>query len=411
MSSPVDMERLGRRWAEALANTEPEFDLAASRERFLARLPVGRRRRRWAPVAVAIAALAACAVAITLAMPRVLAPHTAPTPGAWLEAAAGESIPLDFSDGSRVTVHGDSRIRVHSVDPQGARIDLERGTLTAHVVPRADTRWAFQSGPFLVVVTGTQLSIDWSPTQQQFEVRVMEGSVRVTGPMVEGGRSVKAGQRFRVHVPSAHLEITPTDAPQARPSAPPAAPEPQPEAAHDESAPASSGLARAPALTPVGPTWVELEGLGRYQEALRAAERFGFQRIYTTGSSGELLALARAAGYEGRSEVSSQALMSCRKRFAGTDAAARAAYLLGRRAAPRRAAQWFATYLEEAPGGPLAREAAGRLVESYHRAGDTVAAVRAARAYLKQYPKGPHAAFARSIIDASPDEPNHGGTR
>jgi TolA-binding protein len=96
--------------------------------------------------------------------------------------------------------------------------------------------------------------------------------------------------------------------------------------------------------------------------------------------------------------------MTCRERFPGTADAAQAAFLLGRSAAPAVAARWFDEYLREAPGGPFAREAAGRLVESHSRAGNHAAARQAASVYLQRYPNGPHAAFARSIIVASSDD-------
>ncbi|MGC4067479.1 MAG: hypothetical protein QM784_23090 [Polyangiaceae bacterium] len=73
--------------------------------------------------------------------------------------------------------------------------------------------------------------------------------------------------------------------------------------------------------------------------------------------------------------------------------------MLGRQAAPVEAARWFSAYLAEQPQGNFAREASGRLVESLHRAGHFAEAQRAAKRYLAVYPTGPHASFAKSLLD------------
>jgi hypothetical protein len=65
---------------------------------------------------------------------------------------------------------------------------------------------------------------------------------------------------------------------------------------------------------------------------------------------------------------------------------------------PAEAARWFETYLEEQPKGMLASVAAGRLIESYQRAGDQTSAKSAATRYLASYPNGPQAALARQVL-------------
>jgi outer membrane protein assembly factor BamD (BamD/ComL family) len=96
--------------------------------------------------------------------------------------------------------------------------------------------------------------------------------------------------------------------------------------------------------------------------------------------------------------VNREALMACRARFAGTQQAAMSAFQLGRSASGAQAAQWFSTYLKEQPGGQLAREALGRLIEAHEAAGDHVSGRAAAERYLKSYPDGPHAALARQAL-------------
>jgi TolA-binding protein len=98
-----------------------------------------------------------------------------------------------------------------------------------------------------------------------------------------------------------------------------------------------------------------------------------------------------------------QALLRLRSAFPGDSRRAAAAFALGKIAfdqtrAYAEAAEWFATSLREQPGGSLAREAAGRLIEARRRAGDDAGARQAAEGYLARYPDGPHADLARSLV-------------
>ena len=137
---------------------------------------------------------------------------------------------------------------------------------------------------------------------------------------------------------------------------------------------------------------------GELSHAVKTAQRRGLTGIYQSGAGDDLLALARAARFAGRMDVSRDALMACRARFAGSPQAAMSAFLLGRSASGAQAAQWFSTYLKEQPGGALAREALGRLIEAYQAAGDRVSSRSAAERYLKSYPDGPHATLARDAL-------------
>ena len=97
-----------------------------------------------------------------------------------------------------------------------------------------------------------------------------------------------------------------------------------------------------------------------------------------------------------------QAYETARRRFPGNERAAVAAFALGRIAFDQRgnysdAARWFRSYLTEQPSGRLARDALGRLMEAFHRAGDKASARGEAAHYLELYPTGPHAEFARRV--------------
>lgn len=325
--------------------------------------------------------------------------------GAWLETREREELPMHFAEGSEVVVHGNSRVHVESVDPRGASMIVERGSVSANIVHRAETRWGFIAGPFRVRVTGTELAVEWDPKREEFSVSVATGSVLVTGPLIEGGRKVGAGQRCRVAIKEERLEVT-------RAKAALRAEEPLDGATEvvdvealplEEDAQISTeGLPSAAELSAVAPRdlpkWQRLEQEGRYAEAMKAAAQLGVGTLIRSGNAGELMSLARAARLTGQHEVAGQSLRQLRARYSGSRQAATAAFLLGRSAAPAEAAGWFATYLREYPSGLLAREASGRLIESLHRAGRFAEASDAARRYLASYPSGPHAAFARSVL-------------
>ncbi|MBN1605310.1 MAG: FecR domain-containing protein [Polyangiaceae bacterium] len=388
-----DLRRFIAKWSQA---TEcPPFDAAGSRLSFMRavqdRSASSSRSaaRGWILAAAAALVILVGAGALWRSHVGSSAPASV-TPGAWLETKASEQLPMQFAEGTQVVVHAKSRVHVESVDPRGASMVVERGTVSADIVHRADTNWSFSAGPFRVRVTGTRLAISWDPSTARFGVHVDRGSVVVTGPLLQDGRTVRGGESCSVSVRQHRMEVGRSD------------PEPQQEAIpHLEVRDLPVLEDSTETQTPKGGAvarWQELERQGRYAEAVVAAESVGLEPIYGSGSVSELMSLARAARLANRQAIAAQALLRCRARFPNTRQAATAAFLLGRSAPPSEAARWFTTYLGEQPSGPLAREAAGRLIESYHRAGDSARARQAATVYLAQYPSGPHAAFARSML-------------
>jgi tetratricopeptide (TPR) repeat protein len=146
-------------------------------------------------------------------------------------------------------------------------------------------------------------------------------------------------------------------------------------------------------------TWQELERAGQFERAVEEAERAGLDTIYDSVNADDLMSLARAARFAGREDVSKGALLTCRRRFPASRDAAMAAYLLARNAPPAEAVKCFSTYLAEQPNGLWAREASGRLIEAYRASGNTAAARDAAQQYLVRFPTGPHADFAKMVLD------------
>ena len=161
----------------------------------------------------------------------------------------------------------------------------------------------------------------------------------------------------------------------------------------------SSTRVEAPPAPDV-PTWQELAKGGDYAGAVAGAREVGIARILVKAPSADLLTLAQAARFAGDTGLARRTLRAVRDRFTGSAAAAVATYDLGRLAFDTsgrylEAAHWFSRYLREHPGGGLAREASGRLVEALDRSGDRRGAKEAARDYLMRYPNGPHAPLAR----------------
>jgi transmembrane sensor len=301
--------------------------------------------------------------------------------GAFMAAPETKELPLSFSDGTRVVLAPSTRARVASITPKGARILVESGKLHADVVHTGDAKWAVEAGPFEVRVTGTSFDVTWDPKDEAIVVALSEGSVVVTGCTLGEGKRVVQGEQLRVSckeapapatTAAAGATATPAMTPDTLPDAPPAAPSATALAASSPSTKLAPPVAKPAVVEAAQPT------------------------------ASELLAAADAARYQGDFDRAIESLNAVRHRFAGTDAAASAAFELGRitfdaRRDFARAGDWFDTYLRERPNGALAREALGRALEARNRAGDATQAEHLAVRYLAAYPDGPHAKLARKI--------------
>jgi len=409
MSQDRPGEKLFRAWS---ASEPAVFDDAAGRARFLDRFAAGtgRSTRRYVILAAAPAFAGLIALGGWLALSTVTYRTSTGEgqAGAWLATGGANELPLAFSEGTELVMGSDSRGRVETLTRVGASFLLERGEVRAHVVHRSSTNWRFLAGPFEVQVTGTELGVDWDPARERFAVHVDEGSVVVRGPSVGAPQLVRAGEQCVVDLPSRTTRISPIEAPgpasavessgsidggrdhrDDRSDAPPA----------PAAAPAGNGTAASPRTTTAPPvSWGRLEEKGDYDAAYAAALNAGLASVLRASSADELLRLAQVARLSGHRDTEREALVTCRRRFPGSERAAVAAYELGRSSSPSEASSWFDTYLGEQPSGPLAREAAGRLVEARASAGDDRGARDAATRYLARYPEGPHALLARRVL-------------
>ena len=193
---------------------------------------------------------------------------------------------------------------------------------------------------------------------------------------------------------------------------------PTPAAAAHQAAPAPSVAPAAPAVAPAAPaaparaaaslpgtpvpmatTWRALARRAQYHQALTLALAEGFDRDCDQLRGDDLVLLGDVARLGGDVRRADQAYRAALRRFPDLD---RPAFALGVMAFESRhdyrdAASWLSRYLHDHPTGPLATEAAGRLLEAWDLAGETARAREAARTYLRDHPNGPHKALARRL--------------
>lgn len=284
--------------------------------------------------------------------------------------SARERARIAFSDGSRIDLGAASTARVVDVTDLGAGVALTHGRLHAEIHHTDGTHWNVFAGPYAVTVTGTKFDVSWSELDGKLDVRVSEGSVRVSGSCMPDALALRSGDNV-----SLHCERVATLLGQ----------------------PATPAIATSNAA----PIREDIAAVTRPD--LRAAAN----TEPTTGNTrnehepmADQIARAEQAATSGNVVEARTLLIYVHEHAAHTAEGSLAAFLLGRLAFDAQsdfaeAARWFETYEQSSPNGPLIREAMGRHLEALvrmHRSDD--ASTVAAR-YLQRFPDGPHAALAR----------------
>jgi TolA-binding protein len=418
---PAPLGSLARQVARSQDRLLADLDLIpGARQEFVKRAAPGPlpRSRVLAVYALAGAMLALGLLLVVLKLNRQLRFETqALQPSAddplSLHAAASGGGRVSFSDGSTVAMEPASTLRVEAVTSRGASVRLDGGALQAAIEHRASARWDFHAGPFDIAVLGTRFDLRWDPRTSSLAMKVIEGSVQVSGCAMAVG-VVSAGQSTELRCTEGRTVFL---LPQTRSGNSETASSDN----HSETATISSALSNAQAepasrpevaaspsakvevaVDPAASDWRLSIAQGRLREAFAAADRAGFEQVCASANGRELLDLADAALLSGRTDNGKQALMLVRKKSGGSSASATAGYKLGRIAFDQgsmsEARGWFQSYLQEAPAGPLAREALGRLMEIDVRAGNMVNARETAREYLRRHPDGPQAKLAKELV-------------
>jgi len=189
---------------------------------FSALLAARVRRGRRRTVGLGLAALFLLAGAFRVAGSGALIASFDPRPvsyvvgggatvsGAGVEAApAGEPARLSFSEGTEVSLAAGARVTVAERTRRGAVLELEHGQAHFHVVHRRGARWSVVAGPFIVEVTGTEFTVDWSPVAGRMVVDLITGAVRVAGARVAGAVELHAGERLVATAGDGRLTLGP----------------------------------------------------------------------------------------------------------------------------------------------------------------------------------------------------------
>jgi hypothetical protein len=126
---------------------------------------------------------------------------------------------LSFSDGSRFSLSHRTRAELAGLDERGARVRLADGRAHVAVVHLPGARWSVEAGPFTVRVVGTVFDVAWSGVEKVLRVALVEGEVKVDGPLPQLPLSVRAGQQLLVRAGDGTIQLAPL-APVAAASAP-----------------------------------------------------------------------------------------------------------------------------------------------------------------------------------------------
>jgi TolA-binding protein len=329
--------------------------------------------------------------------------------GGYLSESGPHGIRLFFDEGSQCALTPGGRGRLRFDANAGVRLLLERGAASLQITPTPEPRWSIESGPFLVTVKGTDFTVGWDPTSEQFELTLRRGRVVVSGPLIGEAFVVRPGQMLSVSLPKAETVIT-----EVRAGAPVVSPAPSVTPAAGSPIPAPpppnavlrNGAVEAPApasSTPMARQWRAALANGEWDRIVAEAERAGIEASLEAASSDDLFALADAARYRRRLELAEAALRAQRRRFPSSPRAAEAVFLLGRVAELRPAGravarQRYDEYLTRAPSGTYAAEALGRKMTLVNEAEGAAKARPIADEYLRRFPGGSYAGAARTLL-------------
>ena len=384
---------------------EPSRRDAASFVRVGEKVVENRRKKRRLTAVAAVAATAVAALGV-LFVTHTRALTYRVVNGAVVEGervVAGAATEVRFSDGSALALTPGAETSIAELDAHGGRVRLDEGTAKVTITKRPGASWTLAAGPYSVRVTGTAFSLHWSKREQTFAIAMTSGSVVVTGPLINSGITLRAGQRLESLVGAGRLVLD-GESPVAKEDTAAAPLNPGPAAS-------PSSLAVAPPATPSGAgdltalgrssalDWRKKAAQGDFAEVIAAAERRGIDATLASVPLEDLAALADSARYARRTALAKRALLTERSRFPRSAAARDAAFFLGRIAEDEGtgASEWYERYLSESPDGAYASQALGRKMMLAYQRGGAKSAAALASTYLEKYPSGAYAGTAKKI--------------
>ena len=401
-------------------------ELERGLNRIRAQIEAGRSRSRISlRLAVLASAVLACVVLGVVLVPRLLARPDASQQsvavtrvdggtileGGYLSEVGNAGVALLFNEGSKFVLTPGTRARLRAVTVEGARLALDHGTASFQITPNLERRWWVEAGPFLVSVRGTNFTVVWDPTSEQFEVKLRQGRVAVSGPFLGEELILRPGQNLRVNLGKRETVITDgrtenVPAPAGSQTAPPATASAVVASLPSAVAALSTQSSASPGAGVGGERrWREAVAKGQWDRILADVERDGVEASLQTLSSDDLFALADAARYRRRPDLARSALLTQRERFPNSSRASDAVFLLGRveesRASGKATAvKRYDEYLARAPSGTYAAEALGRKMILVKELQGPASARHVAEEYLQRFPSGSYADAARTLVRA-----------
>ena len=126
--------------------------------------------------------------------------YTIGFPGQTVMSPPGTTTAVSFEQGSVVHVISNSVARVTEATSEQVVIDLQRGSVVADIRGNRVTKWSVNAGPYGVHVLGTKFEVAWHSDTHVFDVKVAQGTVRVTGVGVsKEDITVTKGDHLRVN--------------------------------------------------------------------------------------------------------------------------------------------------------------------------------------------------------------------
>ena len=401
------LERTSRLLSELLKappwDEAPESDSVQGRRLMEAAVLLRRRRRRRQPWVSGALCLAFVAGASGWGLARLVGSPVPAAPwGATIIAPEGpEATRVQLSKGGELLVQSDSQVDVAQSE-QSVDVVLKQGGLRVST-PTGDQRvWTVTASGYAVGAGGgSRLSVRMEP--QRITVDSVSGQVRIQGPLINSSMLLGAGQRLIADRGSGEVALKTIAKwqPVARAVAAQSSEAVTPTRDSTAAIPSSSSVPATPQAA-LRVSWSGLIAEGKYSEVVVEAEKLGIGDCLARCTLEQVSALALAARYSGRHSLADRAWRTERQRFAGTAAAADAAFFLGRQASGAgrhtEAVRWFNTYVGESPGGRYGADALGGKMLAYERSGQQAQARTVATDYLRRFPKGVHRDAARRIL-------------